>query len=100
MEKTKEMKPIQTVAVSVINNFSYLTFACDYLAFAGEMEDYEIPSKYDLATLTRNSTIENCKLRCQNNKDCDAFTFDKAKDQCILKRAKELSKDPKVGIIT
>ena len=92
------MKPIQTVAnVSAINNFSYLTFACDYLAFAGEMEDYEIPSKYDLASLTRISTIENCKFRCQNSKDCGAYTFDKAKDQCVFKGAKELSKDPKVG---
>ena len=103
VEKTEEAKPIQTVAVSVINNLPYLTFACDYLAFAGEMEGYGIDwidSKYDLATLTRIPTIEICKLRCQNNKDCGAYTFDKANDQCVLKGAKELSKDTKVGIIT
>ena len=100
MEKTKETKPIQTVAVSAINNLPFLTFACDYLAFAGEMEDYEIPSDYDLASLTRIPTVEICELRCQNSKYCGAYTFDKAKEQCVLKRAKELSKDTKVGIIT
>ena len=92
VEITKETKPIQTVAVSVINNFSYLTFACDYLAFAGEMEDREIWPGYTLTTLTRIPTIENCKLRCQNNKDCSAFTFDKAHDKCILMGGKRIIK--------
>ena len=100
VEKTEEAKPIQTVDVSFINNLPYLTFACDYLAFAGEMENYWIHSKYDLAALTRIPTIEICNIRCQNNKDCGAYTFDKANDQCVLKGAKELSKDTKVGIIT
>ena len=82
------MKPIQTVAVSVINNMPYLTFACDYLVFTGEMEDYKISSDYDMATLKRIPTIEICKLRCQSNKDCSAYTFDRAKNLCVLKRAK------------
>ena len=99
VEKTKETEPIQTAAVSVINNFPYLTFACDYLSFAGEIKGYKIDA-YDLENLRRIPTIEICRLRCQNNKDCSAYTFENGYDRCNLKGAKELFKNTKVGIVT
>ena len=101
MEKTEEMKPIQTVAnVSPINNLAYPSHACNYLAFTGEMEDYEIPSEYDIGYSEFTPSNEICKLRCQERKSCAAYTFDKANYLCVLKGAKESSRDTKVGIVT